>query len=250
MADAFIHIPALRDRLIAPETSKARVTEAVLAQWDARVKALGGDADWRLADDVREASRQTVLQSFDQAADLWVFAYGSLMWDPAIHFAEVRRASLSGFKRCFNYQVLAGRGTPQAPGLVLSLVPANAVDCQGLAFRIARDAVETESVLLWRREMLRGGYTPSRHLLQTPQGECEGLVFVGNPTHVSYCNDLTAEQTAEVIARAEGYLGPNRDYLLLLAAQLAALEIEDPYIADLHTRVLSRVSQADTPHKR
>ena len=109
MADAFIHIPALRDRLIAPETSKARVTEAVLAQWDARVKALGGDADWRLADEVREASRQTVLQSFDQAADLWVFAYGSLMWDPAIHFAEVRRASLSGFKRCFNYQVLAGR---------------------------------------------------------------------------------------------------------------------------------------------
>ena len=53
-----------------------------------------------------------------------------------------------------------------------------------------------------------------------------------------------------MIARAEGYLGPNRDYLLLLAAQLAALEIEDPYIADLHTRVLSRVSQVDTPHKR
>lgn len=134
MADAFIHIPALRDRLIAPETSKARVTEAVLAQWDARVKALGGDADWRLADDVREASRQTVLQSFDQAADLWVFAYGSLMWDPAIHFAEVRRASLSGFKRCFNYQVLAGRGTPQAPGLVLSLVPANVSIARGLLF--------------------------------------------------------------------------------------------------------------------
>jgi cation transport protein ChaC len=246
MSDPFRHVPELRGRLIDPERSKARVTADVLAHWDARVIELGGAPDWRLPDAEREASRQVTLAAFRDANEFWVFAYGSLMWDPAFYFNEIRRARLSGFKRCFNYQVMAGRGTPTQPGLVLSLMADASQVCHGLAFRIDKSNVEAESTLLWRREMLRGGYQPIRAALATPQGHCDALVFVGHPTHPVYNVGLSADETAAVIAAAEGHLGPNRDYLFMLSDQLSALGLQDPYVADLHQRVARLV----TPQSR
>jgi len=150
---AFIHLPELAGRLTPADACGLRLTDEELAAWDAQARLQGLPADWRLSTQEVERSRQAVLAGQD-GEDLWVFAYGSLMWNPGIHFEEVRRARLDGFVRRFALATAIGRGTPECPGLVLTL-QRQAGTCQGLAFRIHRAQVETESRLLWRREMIR-----------------------------------------------------------------------------------------------
>ena len=235
--DPFVHLPHLRGRFISPSESKARVTPKVLEKWDQSALERGSDITWRLPDDVREASRRHFMSQIEHAGDIWVFAYGSLMWDPAVYFEEVRAAALVGYQRRFNYKVIGGRGTPEQPGLVLSLMPEPDALCHGLAFRIAMPQVDEETAILWRREMLRGGYEPAFLPMETPQGSVHAIVFVAHASNPSYANDLTQEQTAHIVANAAGHLGTNGDYLFQLARQLRALDITDAYIEDLYQRV-------------
>lgn len=165
---AFRHLPELQGWLTPPQASGLRLIDEVLATWDAQARQQGLSADWRLPDDVVERSRQAVLAQ-SEGCDLWVFAYGSLMWNPAIHFDEVRRARLAGHARRFALATTIGRGTPDSPGLVLTL-QRGADDCEGLAFRIPQALLERESRMLWRREMIHGSYCPGFQLLHTPQG--------------------------------------------------------------------------------
>jgi glutathione-specific gamma-glutamylcyclotransferase len=230
--EAFVHLPGLRECIVPPEQSALRVTPEVMAMWDERARLMGRPADWRLPDAVVEASRRATLATRDAAQDLWIYAYGSLMWDPALHFGEVRRARLAGYQRRFTFRTHIGRGSPGCPGLMLSIEPQSGA-CEGLAFRIAAERAEVESAILWRREMLRGAYTPRLLPVVTPQGEVTALVFVCNPDHPDHVGELPPDETARVIARAEGVMGRNRDYVEQLARQLAVLGIVDTYIDGL-----------------
>jgi glutathione-specific gamma-glutamylcyclotransferase len=227
--DAFEHVPGLRGRLTAARDSALRVTPEVLAAWDQRALELGRGAGWRLAEQEIEASRQRLLGSVDLSQGLWVYAYGSLMWDPGFHFAELRLAELDGYRRRFSYRTHLGRGTPEVPALMLSL-EARAGRCRGLAFRITGELAGEESKLLWRREMIRGGYCPALLPVDTPQGPVSALVFTANTGHADYLGELPLAETAATIASACGVLGSNREYLEQLAAQLDALGIGDDYI--------------------
>ena len=158
--NAFVHLPELQGRLTPAHASGLRLTDEVLAEWDAQARCQGLPAHWRLPDHEVEQSRREVLAAITaQQQDLWVFAYGSLMWNPGFHFGEVRRACLTGFARRFALSTTIGRGTPDCPGLVLTLQRTNDADqvgCEGLAFRIRAPLVEDESRMLWRREMITG----------------------------------------------------------------------------------------------
>jgi cation transport protein ChaC len=230
--DAFTHLPQLRDKIKPAEKSELRVTPEVMAFWDERARALGRPANWRLSDPEIEDSRKAVLGSLDFDAGLWVYGYGSLMWDPGVHFAEVRLADLTGHQRRFNYRTSIARGTAEHPALMLSLEPGPGC-CQGLAFRITGESAETESTILWRREMIRGGYVPAMLPVTTPQGEVSALVFGNNASHPDYAGELSLEDTAAIIATAAGVMGTNRDYLEQVARQLDTLDIQDDYVAQL-----------------
>lgn len=193
---------------------------------------------WRLADNEREASRHAVLRRRNPDDDLRVYAYGSLMWDPGIHFSEVRLARLDGYQRCFGYRTTGGRGTPERPGLMLTLVRQPG-SCIGLAFRVPAELADAESAILWRREMVRGGYAPQWHRMLTPQGDVQALLFAANCNLPEYLGELPLDRTAAMVAAASGPLGSNRYYLLSLSAQLAALGIHDAYISALSQRVQS-----------
>jgi len=232
-ADAFIHLPGLRSRVMHPEKSQLRLTPETFAMWEQRARAAGWPADWRLSDEVIEASRLAMLGDHRTGADLWIYSYGSLMWDPGFHFAEVRLADVEGFQRRFTMKINIGRGSRDYPALMLSLERGEG-RCHGLAFRIAADAVQAESAILWRREMLRGGYAPEMVPMLTPQGPIQALAFVSNPSHASYVGELPFAETAAIIASGKGILGTNRDYLVQLMLQLEALGIEDSYVARLH----------------
>lgn len=239
--DAFVHLPALRGKLKAAEASELRGTAERVAAWDERARRLGHPPGWRLSDPELEATRRGLLGPTCAAQqDLWVFGYGSLMWDPGFHFTEVRLAHLPGYQRRFTYWTRIARGTLERPALMLTLEQvAGDCRCSGLAFRIAGDVVETESGMLWRREMLRGGYCPALLPVSTPQGPLSALVFACNHAHPDYAGEMPLDETAAIIAVAAGVIGTNRDYLEQMARQLAALQIDDGYVEQLLRRVRS-----------
>lgn len=235
MTNPFIHLPELRDRLKAADASDLRVTAEVLLQWDERAKRLGRPANWRLTDEVLERTRRETLGDFAPPRGFWFFAYGSLMWDPAVYFAEVRLARLEGFQRRFTYKTHVGRGSPDSPALLLALERRPGC-CTGLAFRISADVADNESAILWRREMVRGNYTPMILPMATPQGEVEALVFAADPKNLEYAGELPLDETASIIASGCGPLGTNFDYLQQLVMQLKHLGIEDLYVESLLDR--------------
>ena len=235
-ADAFIHLPDLRARVTQPEQSLLRLTPEMFSMWEQRARTAGLPARWRLSDEAIEASRLAVLGDHRDGDDLWIYSYGSLMWDPGFHFAEVRLADLEGYQRRFTLKIDLGRGSREYPALMLSLEP-QAGRCRGLAFRIAADSVHAESAILWRREMLRGGYCPAMVPMATPQGPITALAFVSNVAHASYVGELPLVETATMIASGKGVLGTNREYLVQLATQLEVLGIRDAYVEQLFAQV-------------
>jgi cation transport protein ChaC len=234
--DPFFHLSNLRERLTPADKSELRVTPEGLTLWDQRARELGRSENWRLQDHEREVSRRNIPGGRQATEDLWVYAYGSLMWDPGIRFSEVRLADLEGYQRRFTYKITVGRGSPQRPALMLSL-ERQAGLCRGLAFRVPAESAGAESAILWRREMLRGGYCPAMLPMTTPQGDSRALAFTSSHSHPEYAGELPLIETATVIASASGPLGTNRDYLEQLAAQLLALKIEDAYVEELLSQV-------------
>lgn len=232
---AFRHVPSLRALVTSPDTSRMRLSYARFEELDAQAEVENWPPGWRLSHEAREANRKKVLQDrLDR--DLWVFAYGSLIWDPAIHVDEVRRASLTGWSRRFCMRIHSGRGTNDQPGLMAALETGGT--CQGVAFRIPADLVARETEILWMREMFSGAYVPTFVPVQTPQGAVQALTFVMDTANERYLPRLSFDQSAAIIAKAEGSIGRNFDYLDSLIRHLNELGIEDAPLVELHQRAL------------
>jgi cation transport protein ChaC len=193
-----------------------------------------------MSDEAREQSRQEILSKHDRSKSLWIFGYGSLMWNPAIHIADSRRARIEGFERRFALRLLFGRAMPERQGLMMCLVPGG--HCHGVAHCLEPEKIESETSILWMREMLSGSYIPTWVDLQFPDGRARGITFVINPSNPRYVPGLGADEKAALIATAEGPLGTNRDYLFRTADALAANGLRDPYIDDMLARVRTVIS--------
>jgi glutathione-specific gamma-glutamylcyclotransferase len=111
--------------------------------------------------------------------------------------------------------------------------------CRGVAFHIALNAVEEELTIVWRREMLSGAYVPRWVDVHTALGAIRAITFVINHAHERYARALPDERIAEVIATAEGRLGPCADYLINTIDHLAELGIHDRPLEKLRQRVFA-----------
>jgi cation transport protein ChaC len=162
------------------------------------------------------------------ADDIWVFGYGSLIWDPGFAFAESTVARLDGWHRSFCMLSVHYRGTPAAPGLVLALDRAAGASCHGVAFRVpAAEAMQTTAYLR-ARELISDAYLEARLPVALPDGrQVEALTYVINRDHAQYAGILTPDQQAAIIATSAGANGDNAAYLHATAAHLAALGIAD-----------------------
>jgi glutathione-specific gamma-glutamylcyclotransferase len=178
-----------------------------------------------LSEAEREGSRRAFQAAVAPGADAWVFAYGSLMWNPAIHVVESRPGVVYGYNRSFCLTMMMGRGSPETPGLMLALDRGGC--CRGVAHRIAAAEVESELAILWRREMLGGAYRPRWLEVRTATGPLRAIAFVANRAHPRYCGKLGRDAVARRIAAAAGMLGTNRHYLFRLAEHLDSLGIAD-----------------------
>lgn len=236
--DPFHHHPDLRGLVRDPETSFFRSFRP--EDLDPLLAAHGVEPGWRLTDDAREACRRAAL-SDHPGGDLWIFGYGSLIWDPALRFAEVRRARLDGFRRSFCLlDTLGGRGTAAAPGLMAALDTGGA--CSGIAFRISEPEIDRETEILWRRERVAPGYRPHFASVEIDDGIVRALTFVADHGAAIVRPDLTLEQQADHLATGAGFLGSGLDYIDNIAANLAALGIEDADLTRLRAAAHARAA--------
>ena len=222
--DPFAHHPELRDKITNPADSFFRgiTVEKLVEQFPHLEPAL----DWVHSDSDREATRAAALEGRD-GTDLWIFAYGSLMWDPAIRFAEIRRAVVEGYARRFILMDdKGGRGTEEAPGLMAALD--NGERCEGLAFRVSAGDVDVETEILWRREMIGPGYEPRFVMADIGDTRVEALTFVANHDAEGIRGNLTRAEQIRCIALGEGFLGTSREYLAGIVDQLGLLSVTDP----------------------
>ena len=182
------------------------------------------------------ASHMNMTQT--QAEPLWVFGYGSLMWNPGFAHEDRVLASLPGYGRGFCMRSIHHRGTPEAPGLVLALDPAEGALCHGLAFRVAGPRRQQTLDYLRERELISSAYLERVVALHLADGRrVEAVTYVVDTAHVQYCGGLALEEQARIIAGAVGGRGPNTEYLYNTAAHLADLGIEDSDLSWLSRRV-------------
>lgn len=142
--------------------------------------------------------------------DIWIFGYGSLIWNPLLHFDQKRTAKIYGLHRSFCLWSRVNRGTPEAPGLVLGLDKGG--DCAGVVFRVARERAREELLLMWRREMSTGAYVPTWIKARTPAGTVRALCFVIDHRLPSYAGRLDPHAAAQTIHSAAGLYGPCIEY--------------------------------------
>lgn len=179
----------------------------------------------------REENRSAFLKDWPAGKDLWVFGYGSLIWNPAFWFAEKRPSRIFGYHRRFCLQLTIGRGSPQFPGLMLALDRGGS--CSGLAFRIEARHIESETRILWMREMISGAYRPHWLNIHMADSVIPGFTFVVNHKHDRYIREMGIKQTAQALARGKGPLGSCREYLELTIEGLKEVNIHDSYLKQL-----------------
>ena len=218
------------------------ITRETLKNW--RVALLARERDGAEAciatEDQLLESRRLVIADDADVSDFWVFGYGSLIYNPIIDHKQSAIASIYGYHRRFCLWTKIGRGSPDCPGLVLSLDRGGS--CKGVAFQLNPQNAIDELDLLWRREMMTMAYQPRLLSLHTDIGLKRGLAFVANPTRPAYAQPMPFEATVEVVAHAAGFNGPCREYLYDTIKGMQACGIRDRQLEKLAAAVQQRLA--------
>ena len=236
----FVHHPELRDLINKPEDCFFRTfTTAKLAEI-AREKEI---PQWWYSDEEREAMRAEAVAEHG-GGDLWVFAYGSLMWDPGLYFEEVRRAWLPDHaRRLILKDIYGARGTAEAPGLMAALDRGGA-GCHGLAFRISEAKIETETEALWRREGIGPAYWPVFVEVRVGEAPLTALTFIANHEADLIDSEMSSDEQISYLVTGTGFAGSSIDYLRNLVGRLRAVGIEDADVEDLLHKAEGRLIEA------
>lgn len=168
-------------------------------------------------------------------APVWVFAYGSLIWNPVIDYVERQVGLVHGFHRRFCLWTPLGRGTPENPGLMLGLDRGGC--CRGIVYQIDSALLHRELLLLWRREMVVASYIPRWVKVMTPSGPLLAIAFLIDRSRDSYAGNLDQAATVRHLATAQGALGTAADYLHQTIAALAQAGIHDRGLLLLQNQV-------------
>jgi glutathione-specific gamma-glutamylcyclotransferase len=154
--------------------------------------------------------------------DLWVFAYGSLMWRPDFSFEERVEARLIGAHRALCVYSFVHRGTPERPGLVLGLDRGGT--CRGIAYRVSAAQRVKTIAYLRKREQVTSVYREVVRpivLQHRPPRRVPALCYVVDRGHPQYAGRLSLHQQLHLVRQGHGMSGANRDYVI---ATVSALE--------------------------
>ena len=169
---------------------------------------------------------------------LWVFGYGSLLWNPGFDVAHSEVATLDGYARSFCMRSIHHRGTEDDPGLVLALDETAGAQCEGLALAVADGHEDRTLDMLRERELISSAYLERNLTVTLASGTpVSAVTYVIDADHDQYCGGLALETQAQIIAGAVGGRGPNTEYLYNTAAHLTEIGLNDPDLDWLSARV-------------
>ena len=194
-----------------------------------------------MTDEELRPGLEQIIERRADGDDLWVFAYGSLMWRPEFAFTESRIGTVRGFHRRFCLLQRRFRGTPERPGFVLALDRGGL--CKGVAFRLSGTDLREALMPVWRREMRGRGYVARWLPVATGAGTVSALTFLVNRASDRYSGRLTDVEIAEKIAAACGHLGPSAEYLFRTVEACEALGIRDRHLWSLQALVAERLRE-------
>ncbi len=162
--------------------------------------------------------------------DLWVFGYGSLMWQPDFPYAERKSARVHGYHRALCILSSRYRGTPEKPGLVMGLCRGGS--CWGIAFRVQAGLAKQVLDTLWKREMLNNVYLPTFVPLALPGTQrIRALAFVADTTHRQFVGELDVNGRARLVAQGVGQRGRCVDYIRNTLEHMRELGLQDPRLS-------------------
>jgi cation transport protein ChaC len=189
---------------------------------DAYIRKMLSDSAWSEAQ-LAESLERTLRRG--PQGDVWIFAYGSLIWNPIFPVAEERVAKVHGLHRSFCIWSRIGRGSPDRPGLVLGLNRGG--NCRGVVLRLEQKHIAEELALVWRREMVTGAYKPTWIKARTDDGPVHAIAFVADRRRDSFAAGLSEDDVARIVGSGSGFLGSCTEYLAQTTAGLAARGIQD-----------------------
>ncbi len=163
---------------------------------------------------------------------MWIFGYGSLIWKVDFPYERKTPGYIKHFVRRFWQKSTDHRGSPEIPGMVVTLIPYNewkekfeSLDphshqehdlCWGMAYKIAEsDSAAVKAHLDYREKdgysvFNTHVYTFSKESIPTLLVE-DALVYVattGNPNFHGPCSMMALSET---IANTLGPSGPNSE---------------------------------------
>jgi len=176
---------------------------------------------------------------------LWVFGYGSLLWNPGFTPETTIKAKLHDYHRSFCMLSIHHRGSEEEPGLVLALDAQTDAQCTGVAFKVKATEEDDVLAMLRERELISSAYYEDTVNLVTDDGDAiPALAYIINPDHVQYCQ-FDLETQAQMISRSVGGRGPNTEYLYNTAEHLTQMGIRDDDMALLVERVRALTATSD-----
>lgn len=200
-------------------------------------------------ENITAATRVPIDHLRSPEGDIWVFAYGSLMWNPGFDYVERRAAFLDGFARRFCLWSMHYRGTEAAPGLVLGLTESPGASTRGAAFRVQADIAGEVLAYLGERELISAAYREVAAPLRFLSGDARpvAVTYVVDVAHRQCAAALPLEAQAEIIAFSRGLRGDNREYLFNTVDHLREdgfSETEIGELGALERMVRARLSDA------
>jgi glutathione-specific gamma-glutamylcyclotransferase len=187
-----------------------------------------------------EASLSAALQVQPRLGPIWVFGYGSLMWNPAFEFEESVPATLRGWRRRFCIETPIGRGTLDKPGLALALDRGGST--RGVAFRLPPHRERDELELIWRREMFSGFYSAKWLNIEAGGRRFPAMAFVVDRSKASYAGVLNDDVVMERIGSSRGSLGTGFEYLEDMVSHLEGIGVHDRPMQRLYARLSHELS--------
>lgn len=160
----------------------------------------------------------------------WIFGYGSLVWRPAFPAIAQRPAAIHGWTRRFWQGSADHRGTPEAPGRVVTLVEDPDGITWGMAYRVA--AGERAAILAALDHREKDGYDRLELALDWGEGPSEdrALVYVAGPSNPHFLGPAPLDRIAEQVRASVGPSGANLEYVVRLAEALRAIGRPDPHV--------------------
>jgi glutathione-specific gamma-glutamylcyclotransferase len=228
---------------MARSNRKMRLTEAHLALLPSRVDDPGNtwlNGEAQRPDSYYAATTAALIDAVPRDEEMWLFAFGSLVWNKRFTSDEECPGVVRGWHRDFCLGPdTRFRGNPEAPGYTLSLDRGG--QCKGMAYRLPRQGLAANIEGLLRKEP---PFPPRWLTVVTARGAVRAFAFTHPGKGIGYAGHLSDETVADALARAVGMLGSMAQYVYLTAMQLEQLGLCDDRMWRMQEMIAQRIELA------